>query len=278
MKKILTTILLLLILTFAVLLYSRFIGTKGLKTNEIKIEDNIPNSYDGLKIVHLADIHYKKVINETTIKNLIKNIQKIKPDIIIITGDLTDIDYKLNNKDINFLIKELKKLDSKYGTYAILGDQDIKNEDTIKNIYIQSNITLLKNNNTIIQNENNDKVLIAGLDSTIKGTPNINTSLSTDKKIDYKIVLTHEPDITDEILKKDNTINLILSSHSINGSINIPIIKRLFLPNGAKKYFNPFYQINNTKLYITNGIGVNNINFRLFNTPSINFYRLKKKS
>lgn len=278
MKKILTTILLLLILTFAVLLYSRFIGTKGLKTNEIKIEDNIPNSYDGLKIVHLADIHYKKVINETTIKNLIKNIQKIKPDIIIITGDLTDKDYKLNNKDINFLIKELKKLDSKYGTYAILGDQDIKNEDTIKNIYIQSNITLLKNNNTIIQNENNDKILIAGLDSTIKGTPNINTSLSTDKKIDYKIVLTHEPDITDEILKKDNTINLILSSHSINGSINIPIIKRLFLPNGAKKYFNPFYQINNTKLYITNGIGVNNINFRLFNTPSINFYRLKKKS
>ena len=278
MKKILTTILLLLILTFAVLLYSRFIGTKGLKTNEIKIEDNIPNSYDGLKIVHLADIHYKKVINETTIKNLIKNIQKIKPDIIIITGDLTDKDYKLNNKDINFLIKELKKLDSKYGTYAILGDQDIKNEDTIKNIYIQSNITLLKNNNTIIQNENNDKILIAGLDSTIKGTPNINTSLSTDKKIDYKIVLTHEPDITDEILKKDNTINLILSSHSINGSINIPIIKRLFLPNGAKKYFNPFYQINNTKLYITNGIGVNNLNFRLFNTPSINFYRLKKKS
>ena len=275
MKNILTTILLSLVIIFSLLLYSRFIGPKGLKVKEITIKDNIPASYDGLKIVHIADIHYKKVITEKTIKNLITKIQEIKPDIIIITGDLTDKDYELTNKDINFLIKQFKKIDSIYGTYAILGDQDIANEETIQNIYIQSNITLLKNANTIIQNENNDKILLAGLDSSIKGKPDIEKTLKTEKEINYKIVLTHEPDITDNILKTDNNINLILSSHSINGSINIPIIKRLFLPTGAKKYFKPFYQINNTKLYITNGIGLNNINFRLFNTPSINFYRLK---
>ena len=275
MKKILTTILLSLIIIFSLLLYSRFIGPKGLKVKEITIKDNIPASYDGLKIVHIADIHYKKVITEKAIKNLITKIQEIKPDIIIITGDITDKDYELTNKDINFLIKQFKKIDSIYGTYAILGDQDIANEETIQNIYIQSNITLLKNANTIIQNENNDKILLAGLDSSIKGKPDIEKTLKTEKEINYKIILTHEPDITDNILKIDNNINLILSSHSINGSINIPIIKRLFLPTGAKKYFKPFYQINNTKLYITNGIGLNNINFRLFNTPSINFYRLK---
>ena len=30
------------------------------------------------------------------------------------------------------------------------------------------------------------------------------------------------------------------------------------------------------KLYISNGIGLNNLNFRLFNHPSINFYRFTK--
>ena len=277
MKKILTKILLILIIILSILLYSRFIGTKGLKVNELIIKDNIPESYDGLKIVHLADIHYKKVITEKEIKNLIKKIQEIKPDLIIITGDLTDKDYTLTNKDTNFLIKQLKKLESKFGTFAILGDQDFSNQETVQNIYIQSNITLLKNNNTIIQNENNNKILLGGLDSSIKGKTNIKETLTTNKEVDYKIILTHEPDITDKILNQDKNINLILSSHSINGSINIPIIKRLFLPTGAKKYFKPFYQINNTKLYITNGIGVNNLNFRFLNKPSIQFYRLKKK-
>ena len=91
----------------------------------------------------------------------------------------------------------------------------------------------------------------------------------------FKLALPILPYREPKILKTNPNINLILSSHSINGSINIPIIKRLLLPKNAKKYFKPHYKINNTNLYITNGVGVNNINFRLFNKPSINFYRLK---
>ena len=36
-------------------------------------------------------------------------------------------------------------------------------------------------------------------------------------------------------------------------------------------YFNT---LNETDLYISSGIGVSRINFRLFNKPSINFYRI----
>ena len=276
-KKILTTILLLLIITFTLLLYSRFIGIKGLKTNEITIKSNIPESYDGLKIVHFADIHYKKVITENKIKKLIKEINTLKPDIVLFTGDLTDKDYTLKGEDINFLIKQLSKIETKYGNYAILGDQDIKNKETVHNIYIQSNFILLENETTIIQNEKGEKISLSGITSSTK--TNIQKTINTIKDdITYQIVLAHEPDSIDELLKEKQNISLILSSHSINGSINIPIIKRLFLPKGAKKYFKPHYKINNTEIYISNGIGVNKINFRLFNTPSINFYRFKRKN
>ena len=91
----------------------------------------------------------------------------------------------------------------------------------------------------------------------------------------YKILLTHFPDNIDTILNTNNNINLILSGHSLNGSINIPYLKKLFLPPNAKKYYEPYYKINNTNIYISNGIGVDKINFRLFNHPSINFYRIK---
>ena len=278
MKKILSTILIILILILSLLVYSRFIGIKGLNTNEIIIEDTIPESYNNLKIIHFADIHYKKVITEKEIKNLIIEINKTKPDLVFFTGDLTDEDYQLKTKDINFLIKELSKIETKYGSYAILGDQDINNREIVNNIYIQSNFTLLENTSTIIQNEQNDKILLIGLTNRKYEESNIKEIIKpTSNNISYKIILTHEPDTTDIILREDNTIPLILSSHSINGSINIPIIKKFLLPENAKKYYKPHYQINNTNLYITNGIGLNQINFRLFNKPSINLYKLKKK-
>lgn len=269
MKKILITILILLTILFTTLLYSRFIGIKGLKTNEIVLKEPIDISYNGLKIIHFADIHYKKIIGEKEIKKLVKEINRINPDIIFFTGDLIDNEYQLKNKDINFLIKELSKIDNKYGFYAILGDQDKKEKETIKNIYLQSNITLLENETITIQNEQNAKILVSVIDNKSKNI--------IPKENNYHIVLTHEPDNTDKILKENNNVSLILSAHSINGSINLPIIKKILLPKGAKKYYKPFYQINNTKLYITNGIGLNNINFRLWNKPSINFYRIQKQ-
>ena len=126
MKKILTKILVALIIILIILLYSRFIGIKGLKTNEITIKDNITESYNGLKIVHFADIHYKKVINEKKIKTLIKEINSLKPDIVVFTGDLIDNETTLSGKDIKFLIKQLSRIETKYGSYATLGDQDTK--------------------------------------------------------------------------------------------------------------------------------------------------------
>lgn len=275
MKKILITIIILLALIFSLLLYGRFIGIAKLKTNEIPITISQNTSYNGLKIVHFSDLHYKKVITQKRVKQLIKEINKIEPDIVIFTGDLLDKNYTLTNKDINFLIQQLSNINTKYGAFAIMGDNDYSNEEEIKNIYIQSKFTLLKQESTIIYNENNEKIYIGGLDSYSKKKANIN-ELNNSNDTTYKIILIHEPDYIDEILKNDPNINLILSGHSINGSINIPGIKQLLLPTLAKKYYQPHYKINNTDIYISNGIGVNNINFRLFNPPSINFYRFIK--
>ena len=94
--------------------------------------------------------------------------------------------------------------------------------------------------------------------------------------INYKIILVHEPDYIDTITSKYNNTNLVLAGHSHNGQINIPYIKKLLLPEGSKKYYNNYYKVNNTNLYISSGLGESNINFRLFNKPSINFYRINK--
>ena len=272
-KKILYFILSGLVLLFIILIYSRFIGTTSLKINEILVNGNVNDSYNGLKIVHFTDLHYKKIITEDRVKDLIKNINNTKPDLIIFTGDLLDTLYDTTNADINFLIKELSRLESKYGKYAILGDQDYKEKEIVSNIYIQSNFILLNNNYTTIYNESNDKIILIGLGSYLENDFNLdNIELDTNT---YTIFMIHEPDMIDNIKNKYSNISLILSGHSINGSVNIPGLKKILLPKGATKYYEPYYKLDNTSIYISNGIGLNNLNFRLFNRPSFNLYRLK---
>ena len=81
MKKFLISIILVLVVIFGVLIYSRFIGVRGLDTNEIVINTNISEGYDGLKIVHFSDLHYKKVITEKVddawkaVKDKVKDIK-----------------------------------------------------------------------------------------------------------------------------------------------------------------------------------------------------------
>lgn len=274
-KKILYFILGILFFIFLTLIYSRFIGTTLLDVNETIVKTNILESYDGLKIVHFTDLHYKKIIDEKMVKNLIQEINKTNPDIVLFTGDLVDDMYEMNNTDTNFLIKELSSINSKYGKYAIMGDQDYSQKEVVQNIYMQSDFNILDNTSTTIYNEKKEKIILMGFGSNLKNDFKPDNITDIDDSL-YKIALIHEGDNTTNLLNKFPNTSLILAGHSINGSINIPLIKNLLLPDGAKKYYSPHYKIGNSLLYISNGIGVNNINFRLNNHPSFNLYRLKK--
>ena len=68
-----------------------------------------------------------------------------------------------------------------------------------------------------------------------------------------------------------------MSGNSLNGQIRLPYMGALIKPDGSKNYYEEYYKLEDTNLYITGGIGTNNYPIRLFNHPSINFYRLRKK-
>ena len=102
-----------------------------------------------------------------------------------------------------------------------------------------------------------------------------NISYHTNDNIIYRILIMHEPDF---LTKFDySNYDLVLAGHSHNGQVRLPFIGAIILPPNAKKYYNEYYNLGNTKLYISSGLGTSNIDFRLFNRPSINFYRITNK-
>jgi len=271
-KKIIKYLLIITLFLTLILIYSRYIATTGLVTKEIVINNqNIDKDFDGLKVVHFSDLHYKRIITKKRINKLIEEINLINPDVVIFTGDLIDDDSNINEEDITYLKEILKKINSKYGKYTVLGNHDYSIDIKImRDIYNDSNFTLLENSYDIIYSKNNNKLYIGGI-STGEYNESILNNLIINENM-YKILLLHEPDYIDKL--NSLNANLALSGHSHNGQINIPYIKKLFLPTNAKKYYEEYYKINNTSMYISNGIGVSRYNFRLFNTPSINFYRI----
>ena len=279
MKKFLAITFIILLSIFGILLYSRYAATSGLITKEYVITTDIADSYDGFKIVHFSDLHYGRIITDQELKIISKEINLINPDIVVFTGDLIDDSIDIDNFNDEKLISFLSSIKAKYGKYAVRGNHDyVVYADKIKNLFADAGFTYLENSYDILYNESNDKIFIGGLDTSFYDKDDLDKTLTyQDENISYKIILTHEPDISDEIVSKDNTINLILAGHSHNGQVRLPFIGALTTPEKAKKYYDNYYKVQNTDLYVSSGIGVSKVDFRLFNRPSINFYRINKK-
>ena len=281
MKRIIKWLLIIFLVLFLTIVYARYIGTAGFITKEYSLNDkSIPDSFDGIKIVHFSDLHYNRAISLGKVKKIVEEINLINPDIVVFTGDLIDKDVSLDKDDYSDLTTLLSNIKAKYGKYSVLGNHDYDSMDEVIKVYSDSGFKYLDNDYDIIYSKDNEEIFIGGVNTVSYHMDDIDKTmeeLKEDNSIDYKIVLVHEPDISDKIVD-DYSVNLILAGHSHNGQIRLPIIGPIYTPPYSKKYYDNYYDINGTSLYISSGIGVSTVNYRLWNRPSINFYRITKET
>ena len=252
-------ILLVIIITFLIL-YSRYVGTKGLIIKENSIVDsNIPNNFYGLKIIQFSDIHYKVTTYKNDLEKIVNEINLLKPDIVIFNGDLFDESIKYKDTDYEDLKEILKNIDYEIGKYAIKGEQDLNN-DKWDEIMSYSGFRNINNNYEFIYSNGLEPILLVGIESNYNDNHISNTlnDIYNNINIQYKysILVLHEPDFIDYI--DYNKFNLILAGHSHDGQIKLPYIGGII----NKKY---------------SSVYKNEYKFRLFNRPSINLFRLRNK-
>ena len=292
MRRMLKPLIIVFVIFILILLYSRFIATNGLNIKEYKVvNEQITDSYHGLKVVHFSDLHYNSTIHEKELKVLVDKVNELKPDIIVYTGDLFT-EKKSYDKDI--LINYLSKLEAKLGKYYVSGNHDTPMND-YQEIMNASGFKNMDNDYTLIYNESRQAILLSGISTCFEGNSNKNKSGMPEcdmgiktAKVDsyladtkeegkpiYSILLMHEPDFVDNI--NLNNYDLVLSGHSHGGQVRLPIIGKIYTPIGSKKYYDAHYTFNNTELYISSGIGNSGLNLRFFNHPSFNFYRITNK-
>ena len=254
LSKVLVIIIFIITLFF---LYMRFVGTSFIVTREKYLYDNIPNSFHGLKIVQISDLLYGGTIKDSELTKISKEIKKIKPDIIVFTGDLVHTSYNLIKSEN--LIKFFKELEAPYGKYAVYGELD---KDEFVKVMNEAGFTILNNDTKELFNKEVDGITVKGL--------NINNPTSVNNTDGYNICLIHNYDYFD---KFNTNCDITLAGHTLYGEIKLPKIAGIF---NESKYSKDYYKEGDNDIYISNGLGSKHY-LRLFNHPSLNVYRIYKK-
>lgn len=252
-------------------LYGYYIEPNNLSIKEYKIENkDIPDSFDGLKIIHFSDVHYKSTVDTTYLKKIVKLINKQNPDLVIFTGDFLDKRFNYSAKEIEEAKNEINKIESTLGNFSVSGNHDmVNNPEGFKNIFSE-NFTILENEEKLIYFKETTPISLVGFSDALE--TKVNYDILEKENNYFRFIMLHEPDEYEKI--KEYDFDIMFAGHSHNGQVRLPLIGTIYTPVGSKKYYQEYYKLDNREIFISNGIGTSGLDVRFLSTPSINLYRI----
>ncbi|NOQ68353.1 hypothetical protein GQ568_02850 [Patescibacteria group bacterium] len=258
--------------------YSFIFEPNNIQVERISVKiENLPESFSGIKIVHLTDFHSSNFGKRE--KRVLEILEDLDPDLVFITGDFIDH----TTKDIDSCQEFWRELGNRYQgkVFGVLGNHeywiDHIDADSIKNLLEESGIIVLRNENKKILLDGKYIYLI-GVDDPDTGRDDLPKAMISVEKNIPKILLAHSPDIVNDSksLEKED-IDLILTGHTHGGQVKIPFIRPFWTPTKNRgKYASGSFEINDTFLYVNRGIGMAVFPVRFNCPPEITVIELKQ--
>ena len=231
----------------------------------------LKDSGTGVRIVLITDLHscyYGKNQNW-----LIKRIDKEKPDLILLAGDIFDDQLKDDNTKIL-----MEYLVEKYPCYYVTGNHEYWSHraDEMKDYMSSIGVHVLAGDCETIM-INGSTLDICGIDdpydlSEAEWIKQIDSAYAKTDKSHVRILVTHRPEKVDTYEKYD--FDLIVAGHAHAGQIRIPFInKGVYAPDQGfmAEYVNGTYTLSNGSIMeVSRGLG-RECTFapRYFNHPEI---------
>ena len=237
---------------------------------ELEIVDvKINNLKQPYSIVQISDIHIGGLIDKDFIKTLVDKVNVLKPDVVVITGDLVDTKLDFAKPALD----ELKNIQSKLGTYFIVGNHEyFHGVQPIINYVNSLGIKTLENENVYIGQKDQGFYLCGVYDRFGEKygayKPDINKALENSQN-EPTILLAHQPKYANEIDTKE--IDLILCGHTHGGQI-FPFN---FLVKLQQPYVRGLHNHNEfTQVYVNKGTGFWGPPMRLGASSEITYLKL----
>jgi len=282
------------LLWMALMVWGILFGRYNYKIEPVEIFfDNLPQAFDGYKIVQISDTHAGSYGgNVKHFEKAVALINAQNPDIIVFTGDL------VNNfsEELIPLTPVFSQLQAKEGKYAVLGNHDyggyyrwkssadsVANQAAIERHIAMMGFELLKNEAVVFSRNNTEQIALIGVENwgRLKRFPkraDIETAMQPVANIPFKLLLSHDPAYWEENIKGKTDIALTLSGHSHGMQMGIKLgQKRLSPAHFLYRHWSGLYAADNQYLYVNRGLGVVVFPGRIGMSPEITVITLRKE-
>jgi len=238
---------------------------------------NLPDSFDGFRIVVLADVHDTEFGRDN--ERLISRVRDADPDIIVIAGDLLNAYFNRRpiEKQLERAIPLINGLTPIAPVFFVTGNHEnsevIGDPDALLTMLEESGVNVLRNEFTKLTSDDKTIILV-GID-TSRGAEGFRWPSTLVKEIYraesdvFLMILEHRNDILP--FYSDLGVDLILSGHAHGGIIRLPFTDgvigpdRDFLPT----FTSGVYTMDDTKMLVSRGLGATAIWPRFLNNPHI---------
>lgn len=191
-------------------------GSLSIERLTVEISD-LPQPLQDTTLVQLSDFHYDGLrLSEQLLAETIAASNEIQPDLVVLTGDYVTDDPA----PIYALAQHLKHLQSRCGTYAVLGNHDIyfpNAKAEVTKALTQAGIQVLWNQ---IDYPLGEALPIVGLADFWSREFKPATVMDQLAPTLPRLVLSHNPDSAIQL--KNWRVDLQLSGHTHGGQIVIP--------------------------------------------------------
>lgn len=280
---------------FFSVLYGIFEGKYNFKViKKAVFFDDLPNSFDGFKVLQISDVHCGSFDNKEKIEYAINLINEQDFDVLVFTGDL------VNNfaREMHPWIETFRKIKNpKYGKFSVLGNHDYgeyaiwkseidkqKNFEEIKDLHRQIGFRLLLNENEILTKDS-DSIAIAGVENwghtlRFQRLGDLEKASENLKPEDFKILLSHDPSHFDVQVKthpKNFQLTLSGHTHGLQFGVEIPNVFKWSPVQYIYKHWADLYRDSGKFLYVNRGFGFHAYSGRVGIWPEITVLELKKR-
>jgi predicted MPP superfamily phosphohydrolase len=228
--------------------------------------EKISKDWDGCRILQISDLHNKEFGKNNG--RLLKKIEQLEPDIILLTGDIVDS----NHTDIEAAISFAEQVVNISPTYYVTGNHENWLSEEEKRMLIDSlkslGVTCLENEAATIE-KNHSTISLVGLNDENLSDDTLKCLTDNIDKDNLTVVLAHEPQYFAHYCETD--VDLVLSGHAHGGQIRLPFLGGLVAPDQGflPEYTEGRHTNGATTMIISRGLGNSIIPLRLFNQPEI---------
>lgn len=252
---------------FALLGYAFLIEPNWLDLN---IHDvGIRNPSDRIRIVQLSDLHLQTVGQREMA--IAEALQQIKPDLIILTGDVIDRPEALPTLDQFLKTFVAAPKVAVLGNWEYWADIDLK---ALRALYEDGHGTNLLVNQDVSYRIRSRSIRVVGLDDFTAGIPDLRMMAATTETSTNLLVM-HSPGWFEEpvMAKPSSKFDLCLAGHTHGGQVTLLGLP-IWTPRGSGKFEFGFYKTSVCPLYVSRGIGTSILPIRFGARPEIAVFDL----